>query len=286
MKENFKRIIKAILIFLMFILIFSAGFLIYEYLKDSNGSINDESSKEEMLFLLAGVDSTGESTGTRTDTLMLVKADLDNKKVDMISIPRDTYVNINGQMDKINAAHSYGGIDLTMDTLREFLGIRLNYYMVIDFKAVISGIEAMGGIDINVSEEVANAMGIEAGAHHFDGEQALNFVRFRKGYENADLGRISTQQEFMKQFIKEATSAKNIPKLPFVYSAMKDEMNTNIPFAQLSKLAFTFKGASKNEINSIRLDGEATMIDGISYYEVYDSSIEDIRNNYLYNFTY
>ena len=173
-----------------------------------------------------------------------------------------------------------------MDTLREFLGIRLNYYMVIDFKAVISGIEAMGGIDINVSEEVANAMGIEAGAHHFDGEQALNFVRFRKGYENADLGRISTQQEFMKQFIKEATSAKNIPKLPFVYSAMKDEMNTNIPFAQLSKLAFTFKGASKNEINSIRLDGEATMIDGISYYEVYDSSIEDIRNNYLYNFTY
>ena len=139
------------------------------------------------MFLLAGVDSTGEDTGTRTDTLMLVNVNKDKNTIDMISIPRDSYVSIRGSMDKINAAHSYGGIDLTMEVVRDFLGINLDKYFVISFDAVIAGINALGGMDVEVSNEVASAMGISPGIRKMRGDEVLAYVRFRKGYQNACL---------------------------------------------------------------------------------------------------
>ena len=126
MKKGFKNILKSILIFLMFIVLFSGIILVINFIKNDNDD-SISGNGDEFLFLLAGVDSTGEETGTRTDTLMLVKANVDEKSIDLISIPRDSKVEINGYMDKINAAHSYGGIDLTMQTIRDFLGINLTY---------------------------------------------------------------------------------------------------------------------------------------------------------------
>lgn len=285
MKKGFKNILKSILIFLMFVVLFSAIILIINFVKDDNDD-SISGNGDEFLFLLAGVDSTGEETGTRTDTLMLVKANVDEKSIDLISIPRDSKVEINGYMDKINAAHSYGGIDLTMQTIRDFLGINLTYFCVIPFEAVVEGIDAIGGIDIEVDEYVASAMDISPGIHHFTGEEALNYVRFRKGYENADLGRISTQQDFMMQFINEMTKSKNLPKLPIAYLAMKDKIKTNINFSKLSQLAFSFRSLDKSDIEMVKLDGYVTYEDDISYFEVYDESIEEIRSDYLYNFAY
>ena len=287
MKDKTIKILKSVIVFLLFVIIFAAGFLIVNFLK--NNGLNKEvesggSSGDEFLFLLAGVDSTGEETGTRTDTLMLIKADKDNKTLDMISIPRDSYVSINGNMDKINAAHSYGGIDLTMGVVRDFLGINLDKYMVISFEAVIKGIDALGGMDVDVSTDVASAMGISPGIHTMTGDEVLNYVRFRKGYLNADLGRINTQQDFIKQFIKEATKAKNLPKLPKVYMAMKPYLKTNMSLKELSSLALDFKSVDKENLNSVKLEGEGFDQNGISYYKIYPESIENIRNTYLNSF--
>lgn len=288
MKDNLIKILKSIIIFLLFVIIFAAGFLIVGFLKGNNEKSPVESENtnpgEEVLFLLAGVDSTGEETGTRTDTLMLIKADKDNKTVDMISIPRDSYVSINGNMDKINAAHSYGGIELTMDVVRDFLGINLDKYMVISFEAVIKGIDALGGMDVEVSNDVASAMGISPGIHTMTGDEVLNYVRFRKGYQNADLGRINTQQDFIKQFIKEATKAKNLPKLPKVYMAMKPYLKTNMGMKELTDLALNFKSVDTSSLNSVKLEGEGFDLNGISYYKIYPDSIENIRNTYLKSF--
>lgn len=288
MKDNLIKILKSIIIFLLFVIIFAAGFLIVGFLKGNNEKSPVESENtnpgEEVLFLLAGVDSTGEETGTRTDTLMLIKADKDNKTVDMISIPRDSYVSINGNMDKINAAHSYGGIELTMNVVRDFLGINLDKYMVISFEAVIKGIDALGGMDVEVSNDVASAMGISPGIHTMTGDEVLNYVRFRKGYQNADLGRINTQQDFIKQFIKEATKAKNLPKLPKVYMAMKPYLKTNMGMKELTDLALNFKSVDTSSLNSVKLEGEGFDLNGISYYKIYPDSIENIRNTYLKSF--
>lgn len=283
MKNNMIKIIKSLLVFLMFVVIFAAGFLLLNFFKnqDTDGEIFDISKDKEFMFLLAGVDSTGEDTGTRTDTLMLVNVNKDKNTIDMISIPRDSYVSIRGSMDKINAAHSYGGIDLTMEVVRDFLGINLDKYFVISFDAVIAGINALGGMDVEVSNEVASAMGISPGIRKMRGDEVLAYVRFRKGYQNADLGRINTQQDFMKQFIKEATKVENISKLPSVYKAMKPYIKTNIGLKNLSSLALDFKSVDPSNINSIRLEGEPFNAGGISYFKVYPNSIEEIRQNYL-----
>lgn len=283
MKNNMIKIIKSVLVFLMFVVIFAAGFLLLNFFKnqDTDGEIFDISKDKEFMFLLAGVDSTGEDTGTRTDTLMLVNVNKDKNTIDMISIPRDSYVSIRGSMDKINAAHSYGGIDLTMEVVRDFLGINLDKYFVISFDAVIAGINALGGMDVEVSNEVASAMGISPGIRKMRGDEVLAYVRFRKGYQNADLGRINTQQDFMKQFIKEATKVENISKLPSVYKAMKPYIKTNIGLKNLSSLALDFKSVDPSNINSIRLEGEPFNAGGISYFKVYPNSIEEIRQNYL-----
>lgn len=287
MKDSFIKIIKSIIVFLLFVIVFAAGFILLGFLKGEKieNPLEDISGpKDEFLFLLAGVDSTGEETGTRTDTLMLIKADSKNNTVDMISIPRDSYVSINGKMDKINAAHSYGGIDLTMTVVRDFLGINLDKYMVISFEAVIEGIDALGGMDVEVSQDVAAAMGISPGSHTMSGDEVLKYVRFRKGYQNADLGRINTQQDFLKQFIKEATKPTNLPKLPKVYAAMKPYIKTNMNIKDLSSLAMKFKFVDSSNLNSVRLEGEGFNMGGISYYKIYPESIENIRSTYLNSF--
>lgn len=287
MENKFIRIIKSIIIFLLFVVVFAAGFLLLGFFKGQNidNPLADiVGQKDESLILLAGVDSTGEDTGTRTDTLMLIKANSKDNSVDMISIPRDSYVSINGKMDKINAAHSYGGIDLTMDVVRNFLGINLDKYMVVSFEAVIKGIDALGGMDVDVSDKVGAAMGISPGVHKMTGDQVLSYVRFRKGYQNADLGRINTQQDFLKQFIKEASKIENLPKLPKVYQAMKPYIKTNMSLKELSSLAMKFKSVDSSKLNSVRLEGEGFNMGGISYYKIYPESIENIRTTYLNSF--
>lgn len=287
MKNKTIKFLKSAIIFLLFVIVFAAGFLIVGFLTDRGVRSpidSGVSSNNETLFLLAGVDSTGEETGTRTDTLMLIKADKDTKTVDMISIPRDSYVSINGNMDKINAAHSYGGIDLTMEVVRDFLGIKIDKYMVISFEAVTKGIDALGGMDVDVSSDVAAAMGINPGIHTMNGDEVLNYVRFRKGYQNADLGRIGTQQDFIKQFIKESTKVKNLPKLPKVYMAMKPYLKTNMSMKELSSLALNFKSVDSSSLNSVKLEGEGVNLNGVSYYKIYPDSIENIRNTYLNSF--
>lgn len=280
------RMLKSIIIFLLFVIIFAGGFLIYDFFKNQNLSIDETQSQstDEFLFLLAGVDSTGEDTKTRTDTLMLVKLDEENKKIDMISIPRDSYVSINGNMDKINAAHSYGGIDLTMQVVRDFIGINLDKYLVLSFDAVIAGIDALGGMDVDIDQDVANAMKINPGIHKMTGKEVLAYVRFRKGYTNADIGRIDTQQDFIKQFLKEVSKPENISKLPSVYKAMKPYMKTNISIKTLAKLGFEFKGINTDNINTVKLNGRGEYINGISYYKIDPASLEEIRNSYLKTF--
>ena len=287
MENKFIRIIKSIIIFLLFVIVFAAAFILVGFFKGENVEnplTGFKESGDEKLFLLAGVDSTGEETGTRTDTLMLIKTDSQDDSVSLISIPRDSYVDINGKMDKINAAHSYGGIDLTMNVVRDFLGINLDKYMVISFEAVIEGIDALGGMDVDISPEVASAMGLSPGIHTMAGDEVLTYVRFRKGYQNADLGRINTQQDFLKQFIREATKAKNLPKLPKVYVAMKPYFKTNMSLKDLSSLAMDFKSVDSNRLNSVKLEGETFNMGGVSYYKIYPESIENIRTSYLNSF--
>lgn len=298
MKDIKKTIIKTILIILMGITIFLAfsvikGLISSNIVRNENdftgddladGNTIEQKNKDELLFLFAGVDSTGEKTNTRTDTLMLVLMNNATKSIDIISIPRDTRVYIEGELDKINAAHSYGGMDMTIKTIRDFLGIDLDYYCEVSFQAVVDGVDALGGIDIDVKEPIAQAQGMNPGIHTFNGEQALNYVRFRKGYSNADLGRIATQQDFVVQFIKELSRPTNLLRLPMVFSKVSSNMDTNIDYKNLISFGWTFKNISEAQITTYTIPGYPDTIDGISYYIPDTEATIDIRNQVLYNY--
>lgn len=293
-----KTILKLILIVLMAITAILAFFVLKglistHFVKNENnfdgsdlaqGNVIEQKNKDELLFLFAGVDSTGEKLNTRTDTLMLVLMNKATKNIDIISIPRDTLVYINGQPDKINAAHSYGGMDMTIKTIRDFLSIDLDYYMEVSFKAVEKGVDALGGVKIDVKEPIAQAQNIEPGLHVFNGEEALNYVRFRKGYSNADLGRIAAQQDFMVQFIKQLSKPSNILKIPKVFASVSSNMDTNINTKNLISFAWAFKNISDAQINTYTIPGYPDMIDGVSFYIADSESTIDIRNQVLYNY--
>lgn len=298
MKNVKKTIIKIILIVFMALTAFLAFFVLKglissSILKNENsftgddlsdGNVIEQKHKNELFFLFAGVDSTGEKVNTRTDTLMLVLMNKSNKTIDIISIPRDTRVYVDGNLDKINAAHSYGGIDMTIRTIRDFLGVDLDYYCEVSFQTVVDIVDALGGVDIDVKEPVALAQGLQTGVNRFNGKEALDYVRFRKGYLNADLGRIATQQDFVVQLIKEISKPKNMLKLPIVFSKVSSNMDTNIGAKNLVSFAWTFKNMSDAEINTYTIPGYPDTIDGISYYIPDSQEAINIRNQVLYDY--
>ncbi|MDO4594620.1 MAG: LCP family protein [Tissierellia bacterium] len=290
-----KKIIKIILIALMILVGFYAiqiimGLFSFSGVKDENkfddedlasGNRIEQRDKNELLFLFTGVDKDGSKVGTRTDTIMLVKANKSTKKIDIISIPRDTRCYVNGQLDKINAAHSYGGIDMTIKTIRYFLGIDLDYFVEVPFDAVVNVVDAMGGVDIDVNEQTAYAMGMNPGMHTFDGREALKYVRFRKGYQNADLGRINTQQDFMKQLFSQMMKPKNILKFPGVFKTASSEIDTNIKKTTMFSFAFAFRHLKNEDITTYTIPGEAEYIDDVSYYVAYPEETLNLRDQVL-----
>lgn len=293
-----KIILKALLILLMIITVFAAftlvkGFISSQVVNDenkfsgndlSNGNKIKQKNKDELLFLFAGVDSTGEKVNTRTDTLMLVLMNKSNKTIDIISIPRDTRVNVDGNLNKINSAHSYGGIENTIKTIRDFMYIDLDYYAAISFKGVEEGVDYLGGVDIDVPQEIAEAQEIEPGMHSFNGKEALEYCRFRKGYITADLGRIKCQQDFVVQFIKNMTKVKNIFKIPGLFSKVNKNIETNIKMSTIMSFAWAFRNTDDAQINTQVIPGYPDMIDGVSYYIPDNEGTIDIRNKILYNY--
>lgn len=161
----------------------------------------------------------------RTDTLMLISFNPKFKKVDMISIPRDTYIHRKGhdlaEQRKINAIYGEHGIDGVKKAISHILeGIPIHHYVMVDYDGVKNIVDYIGGVEVMVpfpmrykdstSKPPLN-IDIKQGKQILDGKNALDFLRYRKGnnrqgYIDGDLGRIKAQQEFIKSFINKTLS--------------------------------------------------------------------------------
>lgn len=264
--------------------------------KEETGSIHVK-GKNELMFLVVGVDVNDYSLaeGTRTDTMMLAKVDFGNGEIDILSLPRDSRVVVRGKEDKLNHAHAYGGMPMTIDTVRDFLGVDLNYYVKVDYKAVKSIVDAIGGVNINVPQRMKYTdptakpplrIDLQPGEQLLDGQKAHDFLRFRS-YRDGDLGRIQAQQYFLEEFIKQTLQPKNIIKLPSMVKTYYDYVETNI------SIDYILKGigvASKLDMDNIRMEtipGYNKRIDGLDYL-IYDREktrelVNDMFDNYLIN---
>ena len=215
-----------------------------------------EDPKEELLtatdkatIMIMGVDERSDDIG-RSDTLMVATIDPVKNETSLLSIPRDTRVAIprNGY-DKINAAYAYGGEKLTQRTVEDFLGIRIDHYVIINIHAFQKIVDAIGGIDINVEKRMyyedpwdddgGLIIDLRPGMQHMDGKTAVTYVRYRD--EDGDIGRVKRQQKFMRACVDAVTTPAILPRLPGIISSVIDSVKTDLSVRQMLEFIGTLK---------------------------------------------
>ncbi|HBC30912.1 MAG TPA: LytR family transcriptional regulator [Clostridiales bacterium] len=227
------------------------------------------SNMKRVNILLAGLENK------RTDTIMVISYNTESKTADIISLPRDTYLPRNADDDpelkKINAVYAQEGIEGLTLRIQELLGIPIEKFVVIDYEAVIACVDLIGGVEVNVPfhmeytdpyDDPPLYIDISEGMQLLDGEQSLKFLRYRKGYDNQDLGRIEAQQQFIKSAVKKALGFQ----LPAVIKEAYSHIETNINVSVLLSLAGDLVGFSTDNINTNILPGMETTLEGLSFY--------------------
>jgi LCP family protein required for cell wall assembly len=234
-------------------------------------------------WVLVGSDSRAESATTgqggdvwkpgqqRTDTIMLLHLPADRKKAYIISFPRDSWVEIPGYgKQKINAAFSYGGPKLLIETLESLTGIRVDHYGAIDFEGFKSMTDALGGVTVNIKQSVydpARKKQWTAGKQKLNGEEALLFVRQRYNLPNGDFDRIKRQQAFLGALAKQAAdrgTLTNPLKLDRFLSALTKSISVDesVSAGDLRSLALSMRSVRVSDVMFMTLPHKGTGMRG------------------------
>ena len=180
-----------------------------------NRQETEEKAGEKYTFVLLGMDDGNGNS----DTILTGTFDSGAHKLHMVSIPRDTLVNVTWSTKKVNTLYSHGGADGLKSGLKDLLGYEVDFYVIVDMKAFVKLIDGIGGVtfdvpvDMNYDDPAQNlSIHFKKGVQTLSGQQSLEVVRFRKGYKTGDIGRIATQQAFLKAaFGQILKNAANIP---------------------------------------------------------------------------
>ena len=231
-------------------------------------------AKDKSIVLIMGVDKRKDDVG-RSDTMMIATIDPHLDQATLLSIPRDTRVRIYGRgYDKINAAFSYGGVDLAAETVEDFLGIDIDHYVLINTNSFVKIIDAIGGVDIDVEKRMLYedpwdddgglVIDLYPGEQHMDGKTAVTYVRYRDS--EGDIGRVKRQQAFMAACMDKVTSPEIVPRIPKIVREVIDAVETDMSLRQLLELAGSLKAAQKNGLETDMVPGYPLYIDEISYW--------------------
>lgn len=219
--------------------------------------------------LLLGLDARDGGTG-RTDTIMVANVDFDTGKINLLSVPRDSRVFLEGKYDRINAAYVYGGIDMITESVENLLDIELDHYAIIYFQGFVEVVDLLGGVKVNVPERMYHpneGIDLQPGVQALDGDDALGYARYRYT-ENGDLDRARHQQEILEALRKKVFSPSTVTKIPELITIAYEYIETDLTNSELMKLADNSSKFSEQEIDSAVLPGEIVKIDGLWYYEV------------------
>ena len=270
-RELKKKKEKKIILIMLSVLLLAGLFFLLEYFGIFPFS-SDIMSYNRVNILIVGCDEI-ENHG-RADTIVFLSISPKTKDALILSIPRDTRVEIPGRgMDKINHAYAFGGESLLSETVSSFLDVPIHFYAVADFNGFVYIIDELGGVEIDVEKEmyyVDKAGGVEINLHPgkqiLDGEKALQYIRFR--YDRlGDLGRIKRQQKLALVVIKKMISFDSIIKIPQISEGMKGYIETNIDARDTVALANLFRGVNQETFRVETVQGNPVYIEGISYLE-------------------
>lgn len=229
-------------------------------------ALTERVPNEPFTVLLLGQDNRPGEDAARADTIIVARIDPENDKVWMLSIPRDTRVQIPGHgTQKINAATFYGGPSLMVETVQDFLGIPINHYMDIDFDGFIKVVDSLGGVYIDVDTEIDDpkasshgsytASHIDKGYQLLDGDHALTFVRSRD-FPDADFTRMRHQQQFFKALADQATKFGNVLKIPGMVQDVAEFMSTDMSMGQIVDVAMALRDMGGSNVQTATIMGE------------------------------
>lgn len=232
------------------------------------------SGRQQVNILLIGTDNTPTGLG---DTLMLARIDVARRRLGVVSIPRDTRAQIPGHgVQKINSAHAIGGKDLMIQTVSEFLGIPVDYYLRVNSAGLAKVVDAAGNIEIDVEKRMRYTdrsqklfINLKPGLQVLNGEQAVGYVRFRHDAAG-DIGRIERQQKFVRALAQKISSPQDIWRLPAIYNALFSvkTVMTDLSLSDIRYLAKLVAEVNSENVPMATLPGEPDMLRGISYWIV------------------
>ena len=282
---------------LIFTLIFSivAGACFYVAISLSGGSFlgYDFSGSTDVPYvnvMLLGVDKEG----YRTDVMIFAQLNLIDDSINMLQIPRDTYVANNGRADKkINSAWGVNKEKAVFKEVEMITGLEVDKYVLVDTSQFREIIDTIGGVEYDVPinmdyDDPAQDLSIhlKKGFQKLDGDKAEQFVRFRKnndgtGYLRGDIDRLAAQQGFIKAAIDQLFSVSNTLKIPKLVSNFSSMIKTNFSTSQLLTYAPHILRVNTEEIEVMTLPGEGKYMNGISYFVHYESKTQDVIDQYF-----
>jgi len=306
MNTRTRRILTIVAIVLSLIIVLTTlyGFSLYNKYQETLKKIsiideteelpkdNEDSpvkSEEPFILLIYGISARMDSNEIgHSDTMMLALVDPQEVSVQLISIPRDSYVEIPGYgMNKINVAYPYGGSKLMIETLESWLSIDISGYVSINFKGFIDLIDLFEGIELEVNRVMryddpidGTSIKLSPGLQVLDGKNALDFVRFRHsndGRHDSDYDRMERQQQALKALANKLTFMKSLPKLFNIMDILSDNVKTSLSPKRTEELIKTFRNIKPQNIETDSIRGGGHKIDDVWYELIPDDELIRIK---------
>ncbi|RLQ94903.1 LCP family glycopolymer transferase [Falsibacillus albus] len=234
---------------------------------------------EPISILLLGVDERKNDVG-RSDTMIVMTLNPEKKKMQMISIPRDTRTEIvgHGTVDKINHAYAFGGPSMSIDTVENFTGIKIDYFIRVNMEALSGLVDAVGGVTVH-----NNLDWTESGYHYkkgelsLDGKHALAYARMRHDDPNGDFGRNERQRQIIMAIINKAASFSSVTKFDDILNVLGNNVKTNLTFDNMMDIQKNYRDCREN-LEQYEVKGKGEMINKIYYLDVPDEEKQKVTN--------
>ncbi|MGH2332018.1 LCP family protein [Thermoanaerobacter mathranii] len=231
----------------------------------------------------------GSDENNLSDTILIINYDPLNKKINILSIPRDTYYPRPGfnapEEKKINAAFSEEKIDGLKNAVENLLNIKIDNYVILNYEGFKKIIDTIGGVEVDVpfnmkyDDNSANPplhIDLKKGRQVLDGEKAIQFIRYRHGYVDGDLGRIKAQHQFLEALLKKILQPSILPKVPSLAITISQYLKTDLSASEITQYAYQFIKDKPSTIDAIALPGEGGYEGNTSYFFVDSIKTQEI----------
>lgn len=236
---------------------------------DKRTTVVELDKAQPFSVLLLGVDEREGDRG-RSDTMIVLAVNPTKNSVKMLSIPRDTRTEIigNGTTDKINHAYAFGGVEMSIATVENFLDLPIDHYVQINMEGFQDIVNAVGGVTVqNDLDFTYEGTHFPEGELSLDGVKALKYSRMRYEDPRGDFGRQQRQRQIIKAIIDEGASLNTLTNFGDIFTALGQNVKTDLSFDQMVTIQSKYRSAAK-EIEQITVNGQGTKIDGIYYLQV------------------